>query len=114
MLKINGVAAPTPSALRMTIFDVSSSVNRNAAGNAVMDMGAVKRKMELNWAHMSAAELAALLKEMNGFFEVDYPEPETGEEKHMCCYCSDRTMGILRMMDGEPIWTDIKMTWTQR
>ena len=114
MLMVNGAAVPAPTALTATVFDVASNVSRNAAGNAVMDLQAVKRKLELSWAHMDGAALATLLEAMNGFFEVDYPDPQSGEQRRMTCYCSERVAGILRMANGTPVWTDVKMSWTER
>lgn len=114
MLKVNGAVIPAPAALKVTVFDVASDVSRNAAGNAVMDLRAVKRKLELSWAHMRGTDFAALLNEMNGFFEVDYPDPQSGGQRRMSCYCSERAAGILRMEEGNAVWTDIKMVWTER
>lgn len=114
MLKVNGVEIDAPTGLKATLFDVGAEVSRNAAGNAVMDVCAEKRKLELHWAHMDAAALAALLEAMNGFFEADYPDPQSGAVRRMICYCSERTAGVLRMVNGAPLWTDIKMVWTER
>lgn len=114
MLTVNGQAVPSPSQMKVAVFEALGGVNRNAAGNAVMDLSAVKRRLELGWAHMSGEALAALLTAMNGFFEAVYPDPQTGEMRSMTCYCGERTSGVLRMQDGVPLWTDVKMTWTER
>lgn len=114
MLKVNGAAVPAPTALKVTVFDVASDISRNAAGNAVMDLRAVKRKLQLSWAHMNGADFATMLNEMNGFFEVDYPDPQSGGSRKMNCYCSEREAGILRMDAGNAVWTDVKMEWTER
>lgn len=114
MLMVNKMAISAPTGLKVTVFDVGAEVSRNAAGNAVMDICAEKRKLDLQWAHMDGAALSALLEAMNGFFEVDYPDPLSGGQRTMFCYCSERTVGILRMVDGEPVWTDVKMVWTER
>jgi len=114
MLKVNGAAVPAPAALKVTVFDAGAEVSRNAAGNAVMDVRAEKRRLELSWAYMDGEALAGLLNAMHGFFEAEYPDPQTGAQRRMQCYCSDRAMGILRMADGKPVWTDLKMSWTER
>lgn len=114
MLMVNGAAIDAPASLKATVFDVGAEVSRNAAGNAVMDICAEKRKLELHWTHMDGETLKTLLGVMKGFFEVDYPDPQSGGQRRMICYCSERTAGILRMAEGKPIWTDIKMVWTER
>ena len=114
MLLVNGRAVPAPSGLQVAVFDVSSGEKRNAAGNAVLDRSAVKRRLELTWAHISGADLAALLGEIGGLFEAAYPDPVSGQERSMQCYCSERIAGILRMAQGVPVWTDVKMIWTER
>ena len=99
MLKINGVTVPTPAALRVTIADVSGSPARNAAGNTVMDFMGSRRKLNLKWAHLTGAQLMALLEAVYAcFFQVSYPDP----------------MGILRMHEGMPVWTEIEMEWMER
>lgn len=114
MLKVNGTAIPAPAGMKVTLFDVGADVSRNAAGNAVMDFCGEKRKLELNWAHMEEAALATLLESIAGFFEVEYPDPQSGGLRTMVCYCGERTSGILRMVNGSPLWTDVKMVWTER
>lgn len=114
MLLVNGAAAPAPSAMQVTVFDVSSGEKRNAAGSAVIDRTAVKRRLELQWAHISGEDLAALLNEIGGLFEVSYPDPVSGQDRSMQCYCGERVAGILRMQAGKPVWTDVKMIWTER
>lgn len=114
MLSVNGRAIDAPSALSVAVFDVSAGVSRNAAGNAVMDRTAVKRRLEISWAHLRGEALAALLDQIGGFFDVVYPDPLSGEARSMQCYCGEKIAGILRMDAGEPLWTDVKMTWTER
>lgn len=113
MLKVNGRAIPAPAAMKVTLLG-GAEIGRNAAGNAVLDRMSEKRRLELNWAHMDADALSILLNEMQGFFEAEYPDPASGMQRSMSCYCSDRVAGILRMADDKPVWTDVKMSWTER
>ena len=114
MLTVNGWTAPAPSGMHAALFDVSQNISRSASGCAVIDRTAAKRRLELTWAHMTGTDLAALLEQLSGFFEVVYPDPQTGTARSMTCYCSEKTTGIMRMQDGNPVWTDVKMTWTER
>ena len=93
---------------------MSQNISRSASGRAVLDRTAVKRRLELTWAYLSGEDLAALLDAAGGFFEVCYPDPQTGQARTMQCCCSEKATGILRMRDGAPVWTDVKMTWMER
>lgn len=115
MLGLNGVDIPAPSAMKVTVFDVSPVQERNAAGELVMDRLAQKRRLDLSWARLSGSDLAAILNAVGGgFFDVRYPDPATGLDAQICCCCGDRTTGILRMEGGIPVWTDVEMSWTER
>lgn len=114
MLIVNGANMPAPSGLHVSIADTSGGVTRSASGRAVLDRSVLKRRLDLNWAHLSGAELALLLQETQGFFTVRYPDPMTGSERSMQCCCGEKTTGMLRMQDGRPVWTDVKMSWTER
>lgn len=116
MLKVNGAAAPAPSSMKLTIFDVGASSARNAAGGLVADRVAVKRRLELKWARMEADALRGLLQAMDGgrFFTATYPDPESGALRSMECSCGDRALGVLRMAGGKPVWINVEMTWTER
>lgn len=116
VLKVNGAAVPTPSAMKINIFDVSSTADRNASGRVVIDRVGTKRKLELRWARLSVAEMQTLLTAVgeNVFFTAAYPDPQTGGMRSMTCYCGDRAVGILRMDGASPLWTDVEMNWIER
>ena len=115
MLKINGIDAPSPSALTVSLEDVSAAVERSAAGLAVRDYAGAKRKLKLRWAHLTGEQLSALLQAVDAaFFDARYPDPVTGAAATVRCWCAARSMGALRMRDGAPVWTDIEMEWMER
>jgi len=116
VLMVNGAAMPTPAAMKINIFDVSSTADRNASGNVVIDRVGTKRKLELRWAHLEPDQLQALLAAVNAqvFFTAEYPDPQTGGMRAMTCYCGDRAVGVLRMEGGRPVWTDVEMNWIER
>ena len=115
MLGVNGVDIAAPSAMKVTVFDVSPAQERNAAGELVMDKLKQKRRLDLKWARLSGSDLAAILNAVGGgFFTVRYPDPMAGENVQISCCCGDRTIGILRMEGGVPVWTDVEMSWTER
>lgn len=116
ILKINGVDMPSPSVMKVNLFDVSSAAERNACGEAVIDRVGTKRRLEIKWAYLSAQDMQRLLAAVGGdtFFEAVYPDPMAGDMRSMTCYCGDRSTGILRMQNGAPVWTDIEMNWIER
>lgn len=115
MLSINGTAAPSPSALQVAIEDVSAAVERAASGDAVRDFTGSRRRLKLRWAHLTGAQLSALLNAVDaGFFDVTYPDPQAGQAATIRCWCAARSMGVLRMQGGAPVWTDVEMEWMER
>lgn len=116
VLLVNQAAVPSPSELTVSVFEAAGTVDRNANGGAVIDRVAVKRRLELVWAHLSPAELAALLTAIGGesFFEATYPDPVTGGNRTMTCYAEERTAAVLRLENGAPVWRDLKMRWIER
>ncbi|HIS84193.1 MAG TPA: hypothetical protein IAB50_01295 [Candidatus Faecivicinus avistercoris] len=116
VLKINGVDAPSPSELKVRIFDVGSSGERSASGVLVVDRVAVKRELTLRWAHLTPAQLSALMEDTGGevFFSATYPDPELGTARTANFRCAERSSGVLLVRGGEPVWTDVEMTWTEK
>lgn len=116
VLTVNGQSVPTPASMKLTVFDVSSTADRNASGNVVIDRVGTKRKLELSWAYLSGEALSTLLRAIGTevFFTVEYPDPVTGGTNSIVCYTGDRSAGVLRIMDGKPIWTKIEMNWIER
>jgi len=114
MIRIDGVEMPSPSGLKVEIFDVGVQDERSASGLLVADRVAVKRRLTLEWAHLSPDDLAALLKLTGGaFFTAAYPDPELGAHT-IVCRCGARRAGVLRMDGGVPVWTGVSMEWVER
>lgn len=116
VLTVNGVEMPSPSSMKVEIFDVGSFGERSASGRLVSDRIAVKRKLALKWACLTPEQLGRLLGAVGqaAFFEVGYPDPETGGAGSMVCACSERTAGVLMIRDDRPVWTDVEMEWIER
>ena len=115
MLSINGSAMPSPGAMQVAIEDVSGAVERTASGSAVRDFVGTRRRLKLRWGGLSAKALAVLLRAVDGgFFEASFPDPVSGRQAEATCWCAARSMGVLRVQDGEPVWTDVEMEWIER
>lgn len=114
VLTINGAAVKSPTSLKVSVFEVGSGEVRSASGALVSDCVAVKRRLALQWAAMEPEELGALLNAVgNGAFEAEYPDPAEGVRKAVF-RCSESAAGVLRMVNGAPVWTEISMEWTER
>lgn len=116
VITVNNVNMPTPTTLKVTIFDVASSADRNASGAVVMDRVGTKRKLEMTWARLTPTQLSTLLNAVGTdvFFTAGYPDPQTAATRTMTCYCGDRAVGVLRMVNGAPVWTNVEMNWIER
>jgi len=114
MIKINGVALPTPSDYIVSIMDISKA-SRNAAGTMVIERIATKRKIELSWKYLSKTELSNVLKIVSPvFFTVEYIDPEENDWKTGTFYCGDRSVGALDYRNGNIRWKDIKFNLIER
>ena len=112
---VNGISVASPSWMRVTVLDIGSEDQRSAGGSLVVDRVAVKRKVELKWAVLSAAQMGALLGAVgNIFFEAEAADPSSGSMVMGCWRCSEKVMGVLRMVGGEPVWTDVEMEWLEK
>lgn len=104
----------TPKKLTVGIYDVSSSADRNAAGEILIDRVAVKRKIECEWGPLTNAEISDILTKVTSvFFTVKYPDPLTGTEKTITCYVGDRTAPIYKD-SGTPVWEGLKMNLIEK
>ena len=113
VLTVDGTILPSPSEMKVTVFEVGSSRTRTASGALVTDSMGVKRKLGLRWAYLTPAQMGQLLKSTHGFFEAEYPDPEAGMRK-MTCRSGDCTAGILRLRNGDPMWTNVSAEWVER
>ena len=116
MLTMGGANLPAPSALKISLIDVSAQADRTASGLAVIDRIADKRRIHLKWALMTAAQMQSLLTASGSgaFFSVTYPDPVTAASRTATVFAESRAAGILRMIDGSPVWTDVEITLTER
>ena len=99
MLTLNGAALPDPSALSVELQDALLSARRTLSGAASVSRAAVKRRVRCYWAHMPAAQLAAMLSALAGsaVATLSYPDPLTGQSRAMQAYCGERSVGLARL-----------------
>ena len=114
VLWVNDLAVATPSELRTELVEVGSGERRSVSGRLVEDVTAVKRRLHLKWAVLDTKHMGALLGAVaEPFFTVTCPDPAEGS-RTMVCRCGGRAAGVLKMVGGEPVWTDVGMVWTER
>lgn len=115
VLTVGGAAVPAPSEMKVTLVEVGSGDVRSASGALVKDVLAVKRRLTLRWAHLTPVELGNLLGSVSGaFFQAEYPDPLTMAARTAVFRAGDAAAGVLRMVDGAPVWTDVSMEWIER
>lgn len=114
MIAISGIKMPSPCAMQAELISIGSEEQRSASGRLVCDRVAVKRRLKLQWAALSGADLRKLLCAADGFFTAEYPDPLSGETRETVFYASACKMNALRMNAGGAVWTDIGMEWTEQ
>ena len=115
ILTVGGAAMPSPSEMKVAVFEIGSGEVRSASGALVKDVSAVKQRLSLRWAHLTPVELGNLLGAVSGaFFEAEYPDPVTAAARTAVFRAGECSAGVLRMVGGEPVWTDVSMEWIER
>lgn len=110
MIKINSVTISTPSSFSIGIMDISKA-ERNANGTMIIERIATKRKLELNYAYLSQADMATLLTAISGVtFTVEYPDAQTGASRTGTFYSGDRNAGAIDYKSGIMRYKDLKVS----
>lgn len=108
MILINSVQIATPSTFQIGIMDISKA-ERNANGTLIIERITTKRKLELSYNYMSAADLATLLTAISGVtFSVTYPDAQTGANRTATFYVGDRTAGAIDYQGSTMRYKDVK------
>lgn len=109
MLKIGGVAMPTPSEMTPSIYDITDG-ERDSTGTMHIDLIATKYKLECKWTVLTQSNISKILNAINAItFSVSFVDPVTGAEKTMNVYKGDRSTPVLKIVDGENIYKDFKI-----
>ena len=119
LIKINNVElAKYPSAFGVTTLDIdnSESTFRSADGTLTRDRIAVKRQLQLDWdMSLKWTELSAIMQSVSGvFFDVYYPDPQSGSYETRTFYVGNRTTPIASNSYGNVVWGGVKLTLTEK
>lgn len=113
MLKINGVAMPTPSEMTHSIYDITDG-ERDSTGTMHIDLIATKYKLECKWNVLTQANMTKILNTVNAItFSISFVDPVTGEEKTMNVYKGDRSIPIFKITNGENVYKDFKINFIE-
>lgn len=114
LIKVNGVALPTPSEFQVGIMDISKA-ERNAKGTMIMERITTKRKLELSWKVLSSEKLSSILNSVSSvFFSVEYIDPQTNKTRSGAFYSGDRTCPMMSFWNEIPIYKDVKINLVER
>ncbi|QCX32450.1 hypothetical protein FDN13_01350 [Caloramator sp. E03] len=92
-MTINGITIKTPTDLKVGVFRITKS-ERTASGKMMMEIIAVKRRLDLRWEIISDIDLQIILNilESKVFHTVVYPDPQNGETATITAYVGDINM----------------------
>ncbi|MBQ7455203.1 MAG: hypothetical protein IJS53_02060 [Clostridia bacterium] len=115
LLTINNADMPAPSSLTVRLEDGDASVRRALDGTACVRRTGVRRALTCQWSFLSGSDLSTLLTACTGSaaLTVAYPDPATGERRSMSAVCSERSVGMLRQSQSGPVWTQVRLSFTE-
>lgn len=115
MIKINGTLVKTPQQCTVGIEDIANKENRNALGETLIGRTAVKRRIDMEWAYLTSAECSTILTAvLPVFFEVEYPDPQTGVTRTMVAHVDERVAPMLKYQGETPFWEGLSLSLVER
>lgn len=116
ILQINGADIPAPKKCQIGISD--QDLNSDADSNAEMHRNrvAVKRKIVNEWGPLTWSEISLILTSIKDvFFDVRYPDPQTGQFEIKRFYVGDRTTPVALMNnDGSITWEGLSADFVEK
>lgn len=114
VITVGGVDFPSPSDIKIGVQDINKA-DRNTKGTMILERITTKRKLDLSWKFMTAANLAIVLNAVSGtFFTVTYTDPVTNALRTGTFYAGDRTVGVMDIRAGVTRYEDIKFNLIER
>lgn len=116
-LSINGVTIKAPKSFTFGVMDLDGETARTASGRMKRDRIATKRKLELEWGHLSDSEISAILSAVSPvFFQVTYPDALTGSQQTKAFYVGDRTAPAYNWVPsmGKSKWEGLSMSFIEQ
>ena len=116
-LKINGVTVKAPKSFSFAVMDLDGQTERTASGKMKRDRKATKRKLEVEWGHLSDSEISTILQAVSPiFFQVTYPDALTGGIRTGTFYVGDRTSPAYSWVPGmsKAKWENVSMSFVEQ
>lgn len=109
-MTINGITVKTPTFFRVGIFRITSNPERTVSGRMVMDIVAIKRRIDFGYELISDTDLAKILDtlESRTFHQVAYPDPQRGENAQITAYVGDINADAWQKI-GNRHWRNISL-----
>lgn len=116
ILQVNGADMPAPSSLQVTVSDQDLNSDTDANGDLHRNRITVKRKVSCGWGPLSWQDTSKLLTAIKDvFFDVTYPDPQTGKFETKRMYVGDRTMPVLILNDkGSIEWGNLSADFVEK
>lgn len=112
------VLSKAPSKFSVTIADLDDgeSTTRTSDGYLWRDRIAVKRKINIGWDLVEWSVASEILQAFSDvFFDVTYPDPQTGAMATIECYAGDRPTAVaIDLGDGELWWSGLEFNLIER
>lgn len=107
---IDGVPIKTPTELKVGIYRLSKA-ERTASGKMVMEVIAIKRRLDLTWEIIADDDLSTILDvlESKVFHTVTYPDPQSGESHTITAYVGDITQEAFQRRAGKRFWRNVSI-----
>lgn len=113
MLKIGGVAMPTPSEMSPMMYDITEA-ERNSKGTMFIELIATKYKLECTWSYLTQEQMTKVLNAIKSItFTIAFIDPQSGSEKTISVYKGDRTIPVLNYIDGVPKYKGFKVNFIE-
>lgn len=116
ILQVNGAEIPAPETCKIGISD--QDLNSDTDSNAELHRNrvAVKRKISNEWGLLTWAEISKILTSVKDvFFNVTYPDPQTGKYETKRMYVGDRTAPIAVVQDdGSIMWKGLTADFVEK
>lgn len=116
ILKINGVEITAPQTCKIGIADQDLNSDTDANAELHRNRVAVKRKIVNEWGPLTWPEISKILTSIKDvFFDVTYPDPETGKYETKRMYVGDRTAPIVLIQeDGSIMWEGLTADFIEK
>lgn len=116
ILEVNGAEIPAPKKCQVGIADQDYNSDTDSNGNLHRNRVAVKRKISNEWGPLTWKEISKILTSIKDeFFNLKYPDPQTGKYETKKMYVGDRTAPIaVEQDDGSIIWEGLTADFVEK